>query len=112
MSKTQSKLGVTIENNATCCCWSNIYFYSSEEYPIGAIKAYITDCVDHALSWEFLVGSSWVEILLSDPGFGLDPTIYDPNEVGAKGPGLYRVKLSATGCCDTYSNLLEFYGPV
>jgi hypothetical protein len=112
MNKTQSKIGITITASPTCCCWTNIYYYSSEEYSVGAMKAYVTGCDDADLTWEILVGSTWTEILLSDPGFGLDPTIYDPNALGAQGPGLYRTKMSSVGCCDTYSNILESFGPV
>jgi hypothetical protein len=111
MSKTQSKLGITIDPVPSCCCWVNIYYNFNEEYPNGAAQILSEGCLDREFQWQYLasITGSWVDIPLSDPGFGLDPTIYYPFAVGALGAGLYRVKYFNDTCCDEYSNLLEFY---
>lgn len=112
MSKTQSKLAVTI-SEATCCCWAGVWYYYSEEYPLGSMKLYYTDCSEGTSFWQkydtSLPDPDWVTVLISDPGLSPDGSIYNPYAPGALGTGLYRVKISIPGCCDTYSSIIEAY---
>jgi hypothetical protein len=113
MSKTQSKLGVTI-SGPDCCCWANLIYFYTPSIDLYAIKSLLEDCVDGVINWQFSddYGTTWSVLnTLTDPGFGLDNT-YNPDEVGAAGPGIYRLKITKDGCCDTYSNVIEWSAPV
>lgn len=115
MSKTQSKLGVTIPNStSSCCCWANLIYYY--DYDQNGFKALTEECGEAALNWEFSNdgGSSWSNLdITTDPGF--QPTgsptgyFYGPYVLGAAGAGLYRLRINPSGCCSVYSNVIEAY---
>ena len=117
MSKTQSKLGITIPSALNCCCWTQVVTFYSEEYTYGVLKSFSEGCLGGTLTWQFYntLTEAWDNIPQADPGFGgslFDFSLYDPFLPGAKGAGWYRIKVTETGCCDTYSNIIEVYGPV
>lgn len=115
MSKTQSKLGVTIPETLACCCWIQIWYFYSELYPDGAFKYHTEGCgsVSEIVYQKYnTITEVWDTIPGTDPGFESDPTIYYALAIGAQGPGIYRVHGISTECCPTYSNILEAYGPV
>ena len=112
MSKTQSKLAVTL-SEATCCCWLGVYYWTSPElYNPGSLQAFVTGCEDNILYWERYDGSNWVYIPPTDPGIFEEGLVYDPFQEGAQGAGLYRVASSNPKCCTVYSSVIEAYAPV
>lgn len=107
MSVSNSKLGVTIPaETLDCCCWANINYIFS----LSVIKMYKENCTDYTITWQFLntVTDTWDDISSTDPGF-ISNILYNPFETGAKGAGLYRLKIAKTKCCTTFSNFMEAY---
>jgi hypothetical protein len=111
MSKTQSKLAVTL-SEATCCCWLGVWYYTGGIYDPGSLQAFVTGCEDGTLYWEIYDGANWVYIAPTAPGMYESGLVYNPLDPEATGPGLYRVAMAKPKCCVTYSSVIEAYGPV
>jgi len=113
MSKTQSKLGITIPSaSLNCCCWTNIIYYYDEGVTENGFKLLVEGCDgSDSLEWQYSnnAGVTWSTISFANPGFLIDPASYFPYAPGANGAGMYRIKITKIGCCDTYSNIIEAY---
>lgn len=97
MSKTQSKLGITVLNNCNCNCWAQINF---ELFGSGDTELYLEGCVDGVINWQTFNTTTRVWTTIQVGGTFLGVPIYDTYT---------RVKITKPGCCDTYSNVSYAY---
>jgi len=114
MSKTQSKLAITL-SEATCCCWLGIYYYQGSLFDPTVLQVHLEGCGGGGeIFWQQYdpVLSQWDTVPGDSSAIFEEGLVYDPLGPEGFGPGIYRVKYATAGCCDTYSSIIEAYAPV
>lgn len=117
MSKAVSNLGVTIPE-LECTCWVNL-INDSVRHPwtnVYGIRMYGEDCLNGTFTWQYYNNNvfaaliNWENMDVTEPGF-YNISDYDPFIPGARGPGIYRVKVSIPNCGNFFSNIHEVFVP-